>query len=73
MNNSLNGKVARIAIKHKLTHVAVNDVLRLLRELGHENVNIDARIILGTTRDTSDDSFEHFGLIRGIVKNKTWC
>ncbi len=68
MNNSLNSKVARIAIKHKLTHVAVNDVLRLLRELGHENVNIDARTILGTTRDRSDDSFEHFGLIRGIVK-----
>ncbi len=50
-----------------MTHVAINDFLELFLELGHD-VNKDARTILGTTRDTSDKNFEHFGLVRGLVK-----
>ncbi len=67
MEESLNNKVAKLAIKHRLKHTAINDVLGLLRELGHD-VHKDARTVLGTTKDTSDDNFEHFGLIEGLAR-----
>ena len=67
LENNLNIKIARIAIKHRHTHCATNDYLALFRELGHE-VSKDARTILGTTRCITDDNFEHFGLLNGIVK-----
>ena len=67
MEDSLENKIARLAIKHRLTHVAVNDFLQLFQDLGHD-VHKDARTILGTTRDVSDTNFEHFGLVRGLVK-----
>ena len=67
MEDTLNNKIARIAIKHRLTHSSVNDILRLFRDIGHD-VNLDARTILRTPQEACDESFEHFGLIRGIAK-----
>lgn len=67
MDEDLNSKVAQISIKHRLTYSATNSFLQLLKDLGHE-VSADARTILGTTRLNSDDSFEPFGLVRGLVK-----
>ncbi len=63
---SLKTKVAKLAITHRLTHAAVNGILGLLRDLGHD-INKDARTILGTTREVSDEHFEHFGLLKGLV------
>ena len=54
LENNLNIKIARIAIKHRHTHCATNDYLALFRELGHE-VSKDARTILGTTRCPSTE------------------
>ena len=67
MDNNLNKKVAHIAIKHHLTHSAINDCLGLLRELGHV-VSKDARTILGTSRKRFNDNFENFGLISGLER-----
>ena len=64
---NLSQKVASLAIKHRLTHSATNAILELLLDIGCE-VPKDARTILGTTRSKSDEHFEHFGLIRGIVR-----
>jgi hypothetical protein len=46
---------------------ATNDILCLLRDLGHD-VPKDDRTLLDTTREKSDSNLEHFGLILGIVK-----
>lgn len=50
MEDDLGSKVARLSIKHRLTHTATNSFFALLRDLGHE-VPADARTILGTTRN----------------------
>ncbi len=60
-------KIARLALTHRLTHAAINALLALFSSLGH-GLPKDARTILGTTRSKSNENFEHFGLIRGIVR-----
>jgi hypothetical protein len=67
MNFHLKSEVARISVKNSLTHTATNDILCLLRDLGHD-VPKDDRTLLDTTREKSDSNLEHFGLILGIVK-----
>ncbi len=50
INSHLKTEVARISAKNSLTHTATNDILCLLRDLGHD-VPKDARTLLGTTRE----------------------
>lgn len=53
MNSHLKTEVARISVKNYLTHTATNYILCLLRNLGHD-VPKDARTLLGTTREKSE-------------------
>lgn len=55
--NPVEQKFSVIALKHNLKHTAANDILEFLQKLRYD-VCCDSRTLLGTTRDTSDDSFE---------------
>ncbi|KZS05407.1 Uncharacterized protein APZ42_031402 [Daphnia magna] len=63
---SLENRVAAIAIKHRLSGAAVRSITNLLISLGHK-IYKDRRTILKTPRTKlGSTSFKHFGLIKGL-------
>ncbi|XP_064463148.1 uncharacterized protein LOC135374080 [Ornithodoros turicata] len=69
--NDLVVQLARLSLKHNLTHSCINDIAALLRSCGHD-VPKDARTVLGTQRKApveQDGTFVHFGLKAGILES----
>lgn len=67
-DRDLTGKLAKLSLKHNLTHACINDIAALLLSCGH-SIPKDARTILGTQRRAPVEqggTFIHFGLRKGI-------
>jgi hypothetical protein len=63
---SLENRLASIAIKHHLSGAALRSITDLLISLGHK-IHKDRRTILKTPREKLDsNSFQHFGLMNGL-------
>lgn len=59
------------AISHNITHVALNSLLRILRQSGHQDLPCDARTILKTPREIKIDQLDngrywHTGLTNSL-------
>jgi hypothetical protein len=73
----LSDNLALWAVSHKITHLALHDLLHILKD-EHPELPKDPRTLLGTVskvvvKDIPGGSYYHFGLLSGVKKSVEQC
>lgn len=71
-NESWEDLLSAFAVKHQLTHLALNDLLKIMRKKGVKNLPLDARTLLKTNKrpvvviEVAPGEYWHGGIEKGL-------